>query len=43
MLQPGDLCPEFRVQDSDGKTVTHETFAGKRVVLWFYPFASTPG
>ncbi len=43
MLQPGELCPSFEVLDSDGNTVTDADFRGKRVVLWFYPMASTPG
>ncbi len=43
MLQPGDLCPQFSVLDSDGNRVTQADFLGKRVVLWFYPIAGTPG
>lgn len=35
--------PEFRVQDQDGNTVTDKDFAGKRIVLYFYPKDSTPG
>ena len=34
--------PEFRVQDQDGNTVTDKDFAGRKVVLYFYPKDSTP-
>ena len=43
MLKPGDTAPAFEVQDQDGKTVKLSDFQGKRVVLWFYPKADTPG
>ncbi len=43
MLKPGDVAPAFEVQDQDGKTVKLSDFKGKRVVLWFYPKADTPG
>jgi len=43
MLKPGDAAPAFEVLDQDGKTVKLSDFQGKRVVLWFYPKADTPG
>jgi peroxiredoxin Q/BCP len=43
MLKPGDKAPPFAVKDETGKDVTLADFAGKRVVLWFYPKADTPG
>jgi peroxiredoxin Q/BCP len=43
MLKPGDMSPAFEVKDQDGKTVKLSDFQGKRVVLWFYPKADTPG
>lgn len=43
MLKPGDMAPAFEVKDQDGKTVKLSDFQGKRVVLWFYPKADTPG
>jgi peroxiredoxin Q/BCP len=43
MLNVGDQAPAFRVQDQDGETISLGQFAGKRVVLWFYPKADTPG
>jgi peroxiredoxin Q/BCP len=43
MLTPGIQAPSFEVQDQDGKFVKLSDFKGKRVVLWFYPKADTPG
>ena len=43
MLQPGDNAPDFSVRDHNGNTVSLSDFAGKHVVLWFYPKADTPG
>ncbi|MCE9594069.1 MAG: peroxiredoxin [Planctomycetes bacterium] len=43
MLKVGDQAPDFEVQDHHGKTVRLKELAGKRVVLWFYPKADTPG
>ena len=43
MLAVGDQAPAFTVKDQDGDDVTLGQFAGKRVVLWFYPKADTPG
>ena len=43
MLEIGDKAPDFSVQDQTGKTVTLQQFRGKKVILWFYPKADTPG
>jgi thioredoxin-dependent peroxiredoxin len=43
MLQEGTLAPDFTVTAHDGSTVRLSDFAGKRVLLWFYPAADTPG
>jgi peroxiredoxin Q/BCP len=42
-LQPGDVAPEFELPDADGKPVSLASFRGKRVILYFYPAAMTPG
>ena len=39
----GNLAPAFSLSDQDGKTVSLKDFKGKRVVLYFYPRAMTPG
>jgi peroxiredoxin Q/BCP len=43
MLSVGDKAPAFQAKDQQGKTVKLSDFAGKTVVLWFYPKADTPG
>jgi len=42
-MQPGDLVEDFTLPDQDGNPVTLSSFAGKPVVLFFYPKADTPG
>ena len=42
-LSPGAIAPDFTVQDTNGNTVKLTDFAGKRVVLYFYPKDDTPG
>jgi thioredoxin-dependent peroxiredoxin len=42
-LQIGIDAPAFTATDSDGKTVSLSDFAGKTVVLYFYPKDDTPG
>lgn len=43
LLKPGDTAPDFRVEDHTGRTRTLREFAGRKVVLWFYPKADTKG
>ena len=43
MLNVGDRAPDFEATDHEGNKVKLGDFAGKRVVLWFYPKADTPG
>jgi peroxiredoxin Q/BCP len=43
MLTPGSQAPAFDLQDHKGRRVRLSDFSGKRVVLWFYPKADTPG
>ncbi|MGC6480291.1 MAG: thioredoxin-dependent thiol peroxidase [Flavobacteriaceae bacterium] len=42
-LKVGDAIPAFETTDHLGNTVTQADFSGKRVVLFFYPKANTPG
>ncbi len=42
-LQIGDKAPSFTALDQSGKKVTLNDFKGKKLVLFFYPKASTPG
>lgn len=43
MLEVGMKAPDFSLQDKDGRQVTLSDFAGKKVVLYFYPKDNTPG
>jgi len=43
MLKPGDVAPDFEGIDHHGHPVRLRDFRGKKVVLWFYPKADTPG
>ena len=42
-LNPGDQAPGFHLQDQHGNSVLLEDFAGRRLAVFFYPKASTPG
>ena len=43
MLNVGDKAPEFTLLDGDENSISLSDFIGQKVVLWFYPKASTPG
>lgn len=42
-LEKGDRAPTFRLPDQDGKAVALSSFAGRRVIVYFYPADDTPG
>ncbi|MDX2076274.1 MAG: thioredoxin-dependent thiol peroxidase [bacterium] len=42
-LKIGDLAPDFELLNQDGKTVKLSDYRGKKVILFAYPKASTPG
>jgi thioredoxin-dependent peroxiredoxin len=43
MIQVGDKAPDFTVETDAGETFQLSALKGKRVVLYFYPKADTPG
>lgn len=43
MLEAGMKAPDFTLTDKDGNAVSLSDFAGKRVILYFYPKDNTPG
>jgi len=43
MLLEGNKAPDFTLDDQDGNPVTLGDFKGKKVLVWFFPKASTPG
>jgi len=42
-LEPGDAAPDFTLVDQDGTPVALADLRGRKVILYFYPEASTPG
>ena len=42
-VKVGDLAPGFTLKNQDDKDVSLGSFSGKKVVVYFYPAASTPG
>lgn len=42
-LNEGDKAPDFSLTSDSGETVSLGDFAGRRVVVYFYPRANTPG
>lgn len=43
MIEPGDHAPDFELPDQDGTPVRLSDLRGKKVVVYFYPKADTPG
>lgn len=43
LLKEGDSAPDFSAQDQNGQIKSLSDFAGKKLVLYFYPKDSTPG
>ncbi len=43
MLAPGDPAPQFSLSDQSGSTISLADFGGRRVLVYFYPKADTPG
>jgi len=43
MLQIGELAPDFTLKSHQGKQIALAKLRGRKVVLWFYPEADTPG
>ena len=42
-LEKGSKCPQFKLSDQDGNIVTEQSFKGKKLLIYFYPKAMTPG
>ena len=42
-LKIGDKAPKFTAKDQDGNEISLTDYTGKKLVLFFYPKASTPG
>lgn len=42
-LQTSDTAPSFTLKNQDGKDISLSDYSGQKVVVYFYPAASTPG
>lgn len=42
-LRPGDKAPAFSLKDQNGTTVKLSDFKGRKLLVYFYPRADTPG
>jgi len=42
-LEPGDRAPDFTLSDDQGEQVTLSDLRGRKVIVYFYPAAMTPG
>ncbi len=43
LLEVGAKAPDFTLPDQDGNEVSLSDLKGSKLVLWFFPKASTPG
>ncbi len=43
LLKEGDKAPEFTLHDESGNEISLKDFKNNKIVLWFFPKASTPG
>ena len=43
MLKVGAKAPAFRLESDEGKEIALKDFAGRRILVFFFPKASTPG
>lgn len=42
-LKPGETAPDFSVTSHEGKTLALADYRGRKLLIWFYPEADTPG
>ena len=42
-LVEGDLSPHIELFDQDGKIFSSQNFIGEKIVVYFFPYADTPG
>lgn len=42
-LKPGDKAPAYSLPNQQGETVKLSAFKGRKILIYFYPKANTPG
>jgi thioredoxin-dependent peroxiredoxin len=43
MLEVGQKAPDFILPNYNGENISLKNYLGEKIVLWFFPKASTPG
>jgi len=43
LLKQGDKAPDFSLENYNGEVISLKDFKGKKIIIWFFPKASTPG
>tara|TARA_Y100001970_G_C14198249_1_gene839460 strand:- start:1244 stop:1375 length:132 start_codon:yes stop_codon:yes gene_type:complete len=43
LLEIGNKAPEFILPNTEGEDIALSQYKGNKIILWFYPKASTPG
>tara|TARA_B100001013_G_scaffold252960_1_gene157535 strand:+ start:159 stop:296 length:138 start_codon:yes stop_codon:yes gene_type:complete len=43
LLNIGEKAPDFTLLDANNNFVSLKDFSGKKIILWFFPKANTPG
>lgn len=43
MLKIGETAPDFTLESHAGKSIALAKLRGRKIILWFYPEADTPG
>ena len=43
LLETGSLAPDFTLPNQNDKMISLSSLKGKKVIIWFYPKANTPG
>ena len=43
MLEVGQQAPKFSLPDQNGNKISLDDYSDKKIILWFFPKASTPG
>ena len=43
LLNIGDNAPEFTLPNYNGDNISLSNLKGKKIIIWFFPKASTPG
>lgn len=43
LIDAGEKAPDFTLPDANGNSISLKDCSGKKIILWFFPKANTPG